>query len=140
MPIDAAQLLRASGHECDTVYDEELSGTNSRRGEHAAHRWPRPEYGITLPGMAIPKIKATYSLDTETVRLLERLARQWDVSKSEALRRLIRASAGDAPVAKDRTDVVDRWQASLGLTEAVAAAWARHARDERRASSKRRGF
>lgn len=90
--------------------------------------------------MAIPKIKATYSLDTETVRLLERLARQWDVSKSEALRRLIRASAGEARAAKDPTGVVDRWQASLGLTEAVAAAWARHARAERRASSKRRGF
>ena len=26
IPIDAAQLLRASGHECDTVYDEALSG------------------------------------------------------------------------------------------------------------------
>lgn len=26
VPIDAAQLLRASGHECDTVYDEALNG------------------------------------------------------------------------------------------------------------------
>jgi hypothetical protein len=89
--------------------------------------------------MAIPKIKATYSLDAETVRLLERLARQWDVSKSEALRRAIRASA--AAGSRDRgTDALDRLQQSLGLTDAVAAAWARHARAERRAGSKRRGF
>jgi predicted nuclease of predicted toxin-antitoxin system len=31
MPIDAAQLLRASGHECDTVYDEALSGARDER-------------------------------------------------------------------------------------------------------------
>jgi hypothetical protein len=97
-------------------------------------------YGRILSGMAIPKIKATYSLDTETVRLLERLARKWDVSKSEALRRLVRESAVEERVSSPATDPVDRWQASLGLTEAVAAAWARHARAERRASSRRRGF
>jgi predicted transcriptional regulator len=90
--------------------------------------------------MAIPKIKTTYSLDAETVGLLERLARKWDVSKSEALRRVIRDSAVQAQVTRDANDVVDRWQASLGLTEKVAAAWARHARAERRATSNRRGF
>ena len=37
--------------------------------------------------MAIPKIKATYSLDVETVRMLVHMARRWGVSKSEALRR-----------------------------------------------------
>ena len=96
-------------------------------------------YGNTLTIMAIPKIKATYSLDEETVRLLERLARQWDVSKSEALRRVIRASAAE-PQGDKATAALDRLQQSLGLTEAVTAAWARHARAERRASSKRRGF
>jgi hypothetical protein len=89
--------------------------------------------------MAIPKIKATYSLDAETVRLLERLARKWEVSKSEALRRVIRGAASEAP-ANQATAALDRLQQSLGLTEAVAGAWARHARAERRASSKRRGF
>ena len=98
------------------------------------------KYGSILPGMAIPKIKATYSLDPATVRLLERLARQWDVSKSEALRRMIRASAAQESLGAQDDDVVDRWQASLGLSEAAAAGWARHARAERRASSKRRGF
>ena len=83
--------------------------------------------------MAIPKIKATYSLDEETVRLLERLARQWDVSKSEALRRVIRSSAGEAR-GTEPTAALDRLQQSLGLTEAVTAAWKRHARAERHVS------
>lgn len=43
--------------------------------------------------MAIPKIKATYSLDPETIALLERVSRRWGVSKSEALRRAIQALA-----------------------------------------------
>ena len=103
-------------------------------------RPPSAEYGGILPSMAIPKIKATYSLDPDTVRMLERLAHKWEVSKSEALRRLIRASAAKEAPPKAPDEVVDRWQASLGLTEAVAAAWARHARAERRASSRRRGF
>lgn len=88
--------------------------------------------------MAIPKIKATYSLDVETVRMIERLAHRWEVSKSEALRRAIRASAAEAP-SNESTAALDRLQQSLGLTEAVAAAWARRARAERRAAAKRRG-
>jgi hypothetical protein len=86
--------------------------------------------------MAIPKIKATYSLDAETVRLLERVSRRWGVSKSEALRRAIRASAaasgGDAA-----TEPLDRLQHAAALTTSTAAAWARHARAERRARGKR---
>ena len=38
-------------------------------------------------------IRSTYALDVETVQMLDRLARQWAVSKSEALRRAIRAAA-----------------------------------------------
>jgi hypothetical protein len=96
-------------------------------------------YGRNLHGMAKPTIKATSSLDDETVRLLERLARQWDVSKSEALRRVIRASASE-PRGDDAMAALDRLQQSLGMTQAVAAAWARHTRAERRASSRRRGM
>ena len=85
--------------------------------------------------MAIPKIKATYSLDAETVRLLERISRRWGVSKSEALRRAIRASA--ATTDEDAaTDALDRLQRAADLTESVAAAWARRARAERRAAGK----
>jgi hypothetical protein len=89
--------------------------------------------------MAIPKIKATYSLDTDTVRLLERLAARWEVSKSEALRRAIRSAASAAPKVSAAEAALDRWQGSLGVSENVAAAWARQARSERRASSKKRG-
>ena len=91
--------------------------------------------------MAIPKVKATYSLDATTVKALERLARRWEVSKSEALRRVIRASAsaegavGEAPALA----ALDRAQQAAGLTVATAAAWARHARAERRAGGARRG-
>ena len=47
--------------------------------------WPSPEYGTIFACMTIPKVKATYSLDAETTALIERLARRWAVSKSEAL-------------------------------------------------------
>ena len=40
--------------------------------------------------MAITTIKSTYSLDVESVRALESLARRWNVSKSEVLRRALR--------------------------------------------------
>jgi hypothetical protein len=86
--------------------------------------------------MAIPKIKATYSLDAATIRLLERVARRWGVSKSEALRRAIRASAaGDE--SDDATAALDRLQRSADLTASAAAGWARHVRAERRAGRKR---
>lgn len=85
-----------------------------------------------ISSMATPKIKATYSLDPETVDLLERAARRWGVSKSEALRRAIHASA----VTADETEAVaslDRLQEIVALEPAAAAAWTRRVRSERRA-------
>ena len=53
--------------------------------------------------MAIPIVKATYSLDVNTVKALERMAKRWAVSKSEALRRAIRAAAAnDSPDGAER--------------------------------------
>jgi hypothetical protein len=75
--------------------------------------------------MAIPKIKATYSLDEDTVRLLEKVAERWGVSKSEALRRAIRAAADSEAARNPALQTLTRIQDSLGLTTAVAAAWAR---------------
>ena len=49
--------------------------------------------------MATPTIKSTYSLDVESVRALDDLARRWQVSKSEALRRAIRSEASRQPAA-----------------------------------------
>ena len=89
--------------------------------------------------MAIPKIKATYSLDVETMRVLERVAQRWGVSKSEALRRAIRASAAGegSAAAETSTSALDRLQAAADLTASAAAGWARHARAERHATRKR---
>jgi hypothetical protein len=46
-----------------------------------------------LSGYGDCAVKATYSLDPGTVCRLEEIARHWGVSKSEALRRAIRAAA-----------------------------------------------
>ena len=68
--------------------------------------------------MAITTIKSTYSLDVETVRTLESLACRWNVSKSEVLRRAIRAAAGDENQrVKKKLEALDRWQASLKAQE-----------------------
>ncbi len=88
--------------------------------------------------MATPTIRSTYVMDVETMQALERIARRWKVSKSEALRRAIRA-AGDQPPAeaKDALRALDELQRSLRLTPARARDWARLARTERRAASVR---
>jgi hypothetical protein len=88
--------------------------------------------------MATTTIKATYSLDPETTRALEEMARRWEVSKSEALRRAIRAAAGwDRPDADDGVRMLDRLQKSLRLTPEAARRWENRVRSERRASSRR---
>jgi hypothetical protein len=89
--------------------------------------------------MARLSIKATYSLDPRTVRALERMAKRWKVTKSEALRRAIllaeRAGEGDSP---DALHALDELQNSLGMTTSRLRDWSRAAREERRASSSRR--
>lgn len=83
--------------------------------------------------MAIPKIKATYSLDPETVELLEQVSRRWGVSRSEALRRAIRASAS-LPAGKGQAvAALDRLQQAAALDARAAARWQRAVRAERRA-------
>lgn len=100
-----------------------------------AARW----YGHIFNSMAIPRVKSTYSLDVDTIRTLEAVARRWGVSKSEALRRAIHAAAGEATVGSaDPTKALDQLQASLELTAGRARTWAARAHAERRASSARR--
>ena len=86
--------------------------------------------------MASPSVKATYSLDVETLRVLERVARKWGVSKSEALRRAIRASASIGAEPESPTAALDQLQAAASLSAARATAWARDVRAERRSRSK----
>lgn len=87
--------------------------------------------------MAVTTIKSTYSLDVESVRALEALAREWKVPKSEALRRAIRIAA-----TKERLDesaklaALDRLQASLGERKVDIWQWARDARAERCAAAR----
>jgi hypothetical protein len=62
--------------------------------------------------MAIPKIKATYSLDEGTVRKLAEIARKWETSKSDALSRLINQAApelADAEITR-KLDALKRFQ------------------------------
>jgi hypothetical protein len=89
--------------------------------------------------MATITVKSTYSLDVETVRTLEDMARRWGVSKSEALRRAIRAArSGPAPGAPKALAALDALQRSLDLDGRKAARWEKETRAERRATSTRR--
>jgi len=89
--------------------------------------------------MASITIKATYSLDPETVHRLEEIAERWKVSKSEALRRAIRSASEDLPSRGQRgIDALDRLQKALGLSRDAAERWAKAARRERRDASRKR--
>ncbi len=89
--------------------------------------------------MATQTIKTTYSLDLRTVRALEALAQRWKVSKSEALRRAIQASAERAPreAGRDALRALDELQRALAMTPEAADRWVRAARSERRAWTRR---
>ena len=86
--------------------------------------------------MARTSVKATYALDVASVQALERMAQRWAVSKSEALRRAIRAAAAaEAPGGRQDLDRLDRLQRALALSPARAKSWVREVRAERRADS-----
>ena len=84
--------------------------------------------------MARSSIKSTYALDPDTIRLLERTARRWGVSKSEVLRRAIRAAAADSSGTAAALTTLDRLQDAADLDPAAADSWAREVRAERRAA------
>jgi hypothetical protein len=85
--------------------------------------------------MATVSIKSTYSLDLATVRALEGLARRWNVSKSEALRRAIRSEVERQPSRADtRLEALRQLQESVSARGVDLAAWERDARDVRSAS------
>jgi hypothetical protein len=86
--------------------------------------------------MAGVTIRSTYALDVETVRTLEDVARRWNVSRSEALRRAIRAVAAGSPDAA--LAALDELQGSLKGRRGHVGRWAGGVRSERRAASARR--
>ncbi len=89
--------------------------------------------------MATSRVKTTYALDTETVDLIDRMARRWGTSKSDVLRRAIRAVS---EAARDEQDgglaALDKLQRSAALSATQARAWAGRARAERRTAAGRR--
>lgn len=88
--------------------------------------------------MATMMVKSTYSLDVETAETLEKMAKRWKISKSEALRRAIRAAAGCQTLEEQPIQALDRLQEALHLSVETARRWSRRARSERRTSSHRR--
>jgi Arc/MetJ-type ribon-helix-helix transcriptional regulator len=82
--------------------------------------------------MVTPVIKATYSLDEQTVRDLERLARRLGTSKSDVLRRAVRRMARqEQPPEGQDVAALEELQRRLGLTAEQADAWASRVRRER---------
>jgi predicted transcriptional regulator len=88
--------------------------------------------------MASTMVRTTYALDEETIRRLDSLARQWNVSKSEALRRAIRTADANAGSPDDRLKALDELQASMRLTRTRAQTLVRELREQRRRSTARR--
>ena len=88
--------------------------------------------------MAVTTIKSTYALDVPTVKALEEMARAWKVSKSEALRRAIRAAAErETGSAGEPLGALEGLQKALNLTPAKARTWSTRVRKERRMTSAR---
>lgn len=88
--------------------------------------------------MALMTIRSTYALDPETVHTLERLAKQWSVSKSEALRRAIHAAGGRQQGTARALRALNMLQQSVNLSASQARQWVSETRTARRAASSRR--
>jgi hypothetical protein len=84
--------------------------------------------------MSVPRIKSTYSLDVPTLKVLERVAKRWGVSKSEALRRAIHAAATLPSEPDHRLDALNELHSTTPLSPSNAEAWSSSVRAERRAS------
>ena len=83
-------------------------------------------------------VKSTYSLDVNTVRQLESLAKWWNTSKSAAIRRAIQTVAHQTlPRENPDLDALDRLQNLLALGLEDATAWEREMQLERRTAARR---
>ncbi len=77
-------------------------------------------------------VRSTYSLDLATVRDLERLARRLGTSKSEVLRRAVRALVQQEPdLAAQSLQALNELQSRADLSQEHAKEWASQVRDER---------
>ncbi len=94
---------------------------------------------ILFVNMATTTIRSTYSLDVQTVRSLGRLAKTWNVSKSEALRRAIRAAADAKEATRPLSQLEALEKLQKSLTDKKATRWLADVRRGRRAWSRRIG-
>lgn len=83
--------------------------------------------------MAVTSVRATYSLDAETMRRIENLARRWDVAKSEVLRRAVRM-ADEQSAGAERVALLRELQQRANLTPEQVETWVAEVRAERDAS------
>ena len=92
--------------------------------------------------MAITSIKSTYSLDVDSVRTLEALARRWNVSKSEVIRRALRIAAmtGDDIEGGVALEALSRLQDTVRERGVDLGQWARDLDAERKAAGRRMRF
>jgi predicted transcriptional regulator len=83
--------------------------------------------------MARMTVRSTFALDPGTVDALDRLARRWRMSKSEALRRIVSAASviDEVDEASDALVALGELQQRIGLSEETANAWIREIRAER---------
>lgn len=86
--------------------------------------------------MARMTVRTTFALDPDTAGALDDLAERWGVSKSEALRRIVRTAAAVEEVdsAAQALAALDDLQEGLALTSEQADEWIRALRAERGAS------
>ena len=85
--------------------------------------------------MARTTVKATYTLDADTIRELERIARALGTTKSDTIRRAIALLARAQPSTCDEAlAALDDLQEQLSLSAADAAAWQAAVRAERDAA------
>ena len=89
--------------------------------------------------MAATIIRTTYALDAETVSRLDRLAREWKLSRSAALRKLIRERQPQEASGPDpRLAALERLQASMRrLSPAAIRKWEKGIQAERAAVTAR---
>lgn len=85
-------------------------------------------------------IRATYALDEQTDQNIRRLAKVWQVSQAEVIRRSIKAAADQAESRMTPEDVVAWYRANpLPRSHADALDWIRDVRAWRHEDDERRG-
>ena len=87
--------------------------------------------------MARVTVRATFRLDVETARKVEQLTKQWQVSKSEAVRRAIHSAAITEAALPPALQAFWSLQRSLGLSKSEAMRWEKRIREIRYTSDRK---